>query len=62
MHERYVDDANVVERAMEIGARYDGEQITVTAASIQEDQHIPADERTMTLLKSIAAYIHPSIR
>ena len=62
MHERYVDDSNVVARAMEIGARYDGERITVTAASIQEDQNIPADERTMKLLQSIAAHIHPSIR
>ena len=50
MHERYVDDSNVVARQMEVGARYDGERIVITEESILEDRDVPDDERTMKLL------------
>ena len=62
MHERYIDDSNVVARQMAVGARYNGEVITITDQSIEEDRGIPDDKRTMILFQSIAASIHPSIR
>ncbi len=62
MHERYVDDSNVLARRTEVGARYDGERVIVTDESVQEDRDLPDDERTMKLMQSIAAHIHPSIR
>ena len=62
LHERYVDDTNTIAKKSEVGARYDGERIIITDTSIDEDQGIPDDKRTMTLLQSVAAHIHPSIR
>ena len=62
LHERYVDDTNVVTKQTPIGARYDGEQIVITEATVNEDDGIPHDERTMKLIQSIANTIHPSIR
>ena len=62
MHERYVDDSNVLTKETEVGARYDGTKLIITEESIQEDQGIPEDERTMKLIQSIANDIHPSIK
>ena len=62
LHERYVDDTNLVSRQTAVGARYDGERILITNESITEDEELENDERTMKLLQSIANSIHPSIR
>ena len=62
LHERYVDDTNLVGRQTAVGARYDGEQILITNESVIEDEELQDDERTMKLLQSIANTIHPSIR
>ena len=62
LHERYIDDTNVVATKTAIGARYDGERITISDESITEDEEVPEDERTMKLIQSVAAHIHPSIR
>ena len=62
LHERYVDDTNLVPRKTPIGARYDGERISITPESIEEDRGMADDRRTMELLQSIGSYIHPSIR
>ena len=62
LHERYVDDTNLAGRQTEIGARYNGEQMIVTNESMNEDEGMPSDERTMRLLQSVANSIHPSIR
>ena len=62
LHERYVDDSNVVGRAVERGARYDGEGLVVSGETYQQDEGIPADKRTMLVLQEIASHIHPSIR
>ena len=62
MHERYVDDSNILTKQTEVGARYDGVKLVITEESIQEDQGIPEDERTMKLIQSIAHHIHPSIK
>ncbi len=62
LHERYVDDTNVVTRKTPVGARYDGEQVTVTEASVAEDGGIADDKRTMALLQSVGSHIHPSIK
>ena len=62
LHERYVDDTNLVGRQTAIGSRYGGDGIVITNETIIEDQGISDDERTMKLLQSIANSIHPSIR
>ena len=62
LHERYVDDSNVVTLETEIGARYDGEQLIVTEDTVLQDEGVPADERSMKLLQEIGSHIHPSIR
>ena len=62
LHKRYVDDSNVAGSETPIGARYDGEQLTVNEESIAEDRELEKDHRTMKLLQSIANTIHPSIR
>ena len=62
LHERYVDDSNVVTLETEIGARYDGKQLIVTEDTVLQDEGVPADERSMKLLQEIRSHIHPSIR
>ena len=62
LHQRYVDDSNVVTLETEIGARYDGEQLIVTEDTVLQDEGVPADERSMKLLQEIGSHIHPSIR
>jgi len=62
MHQRYVDDTNVAAKQSEVGARYDGEKIIIHEASIEDDEGVPPDERTMRLLQQFASSIHPSIR
>ena len=62
LHERYVDDTNLVTKQTEKGARYEDGRITVTEESRQEDEDVPDDERTMKILQKIANEIHPSIR
>ena len=62
LHERYVDNTNLAGKQTTVGARYDGERITVTNESIDEDEGMPNDERTMRLLQSVANTIHKSIR
>ena len=62
LHERYIDDTNVVATKTPIGARYDGEKIVVNDESLSADEGIPDDERTMKLIQSVASHIHPSIR
>ena len=62
LHKRYVDDTNIVPRQMARGARYVNGEITITNETIEEDEDIPDDERTMTLFQTIANTIHPSMR
>ena len=62
LHDRYVDDTNIVARQMAVGARYINGQVVITDQSVGEDQDVPDDERTMKLFQSIASTIHPSIR
>ena len=62
LHERYVDDTNLVTKHTEKGARYDGTNLTITEDTMREDEGVQNDERTMKLLKSVANSIHPSIR
>ena len=62
LHERYVDDTNLLGKQTQVGARYEGGQITITQESLLEDTDVPNDERTMKLLQSIANSIHQSIR
>ena len=62
LHERYVDDTNLVGKKCEVGARYENGSIIITQNSINEDEGEPDDKRTMQLLQTIANSIHPSIR
>merc|ERR1719206_403083 len=62
MHQRYVDDTNVMTKATPVGARYNGDGLVTDGASIGEDEALPPDKRTMKLIQSVSSYIHPSIR
>ena len=62
LHERYVDDTNLVGKQTEPGARYNGERLTITEESKNEDEGIAPDERTMKLLQTIANTVHNSIQ
>ena len=62
MHQRYVDDTNVVTKATTVGARYNGDGLVTDEASIGEDEALPPDKRTMKLIQSVSSHIHPSIR
>ena len=62
LHERYVDDTNLAGEQTEPGARYENDVITVTEEARSEDEGLPADERTMKVLQSIANSVHHSIR
>ena len=62
LHQRYVDDTNVVAMQTVVGARYDGDNLVITEESKREDENVPADERTMRFIQSVASHIHPSIR
>lgn len=62
LHKRYIDDSNFATPSVDVGARYDGEKLVYTEESQNEDADMEADKRTMLLLKSVADYIHPSIR
>ena len=62
LHQRYIDDTNLVGEQTEVGARYEDGRIIITDESVREDQDIPDDERTMKLLQSIANSIHHSVR
>ena len=61
LHERYVDDTNLAGEQTEPGARYENDVLTVTEEARSEDEGIPADERTMKVLQSIANSVHYSI-
>ena len=62
LHQRYVDDTNLAGEQTEPGVRYMNGAMAVTEESRDEDEGLPADERTMKVLQSIANSIHPSIR
>ena len=62
LHERYIDDTNMMVKKSEIGARYEDGHIVITEDSINEDEGVPDDKRTMELLQAIANSIHPSIK
>ena len=51
MHQRYVDDTNVVAKQTAIGARYDGERLVINETTTAEDEAVPPDKRTMQLLQ-----------
>lgn len=61
LYERYVDDINIGTEATEKGTRFDG-TMTIDQKSIEEDENVEKDERTMKVLKQIGNSIHPSIQ
>ena len=62
MYKRYVDDVNTVMNATKPGLRYDGTGLVSSRNSIEEDQTLEADERTMRLFKAVADSIHDSMK
>ena len=62
LHERYVDDTNIVAIKTELGARYDGEKLVVNEETVREDEGVPEDKRTMLIFQAVAKHIHPSIK
>ena len=62
LHERYIDDTNMVTKQTEKGAQYDGTNVVITEDTKKEDEGVPDDERTMKFLQAVANSIHQSIR
>ena len=62
MYKRYVDDVNTEMNATKPGLRYDGTGLVSSRNSIEEDQTLEADERTMRLFKAVADSIHDSMK
>ena len=62
MYKRYVDDINLAAKETPLGARYISGNLIVDENAIETDRFIPADRRTMAVIKSIGNDIHPSIQ
>ena len=62
MYERYVDDINIAAKATRPGLKYRDVQVIMEDVSIEEDEKLAPDERTMELIKQIGDDIHPSIQ
>ena len=62
LNERYVDDINMAVQATKPGLRYKEGKLFTDETSIDEDQGMSADKRTMNLIKQVGDDIHPSIR
>ena len=60
-YKRYVDDINNIMTPPKLGVRFDGNKLIEDERSLEEDQVLDADERTMRLFQSVANSIHPSI-
>jgi hypothetical protein len=54
MYGRYVDDSNSAYVATDPGWKFEGGEMTLHQDSIEPDREIPADERTLKLVQSIA--------
>ena len=62
LYKCYVDDVNIVCKAIEAGTGYENGQLTTTAIPTREEAEEPSDKRTMSLIKLIANDIHPSMK
>ena len=60
--ERYIDDINLVTDALEPGTDYVDGKLVKTPEKEVEDMEMPADIRTMNLIKKIANEVHPMIK
>lgn len=59
---RYVDDINLAVDELPVGTRYENGTLLVKEDKVSEDLLIPADMRTMAIVKQIGNSIHPSIQ
>ena len=60
-YKRYVDDISNIMTPPKLGVRFDGDKLIEDERSVEEDQVLDVDERTMRLFQSVANSIHPSI-
>ena len=59
---RYVDDSNLVLRALEPGTRFVNNQLSILKEAEEDDRGVPPDERTAKVLRTIANTVIPMIR
>ena len=59
---RYVDDINLAVDELPVGTRYEDGMLLVKDEKVAEDLSIPADRRTMAIIRQIGNSIHPSIQ
>ena len=62
LFKRYVDDVNLALRAIAAGTRYSDGAIYIDQDAVAQDLDIPADQRTMAIVKAIGNDIHHSIQ
>ena len=61
MYSKYVDDINIIIRALGLGVKWDGRKMTWTQEAEDQDrlEALPDDERTMTEIAKISNIILP---
>ena len=59
---RYVDDVNLAEQEIPLGARYEDGRFVIKQEEIEDDMLIQGDRRTMEIVRDIGNSIHPSIQ
>ena len=62
LFERYVDDTTDDLAALDPGIRYNGKKLVKVAELIEEDRHVPEDQRTMNILKDIGNTIYKCVQ
>ena len=60
--ERYIDDVNFVTDAMDPGTDYEDGKLTINPEKINKDKEVPADIRTMEVIKKVANGVHDMIK
>ena len=62
MYKRYLDDIDLAARETPLGTRYVDGHLTIDESAIESNLVIPAEKRTMAIIKSIGNDIHTSIQ
>ena len=58
---RYVDDTEMIVRALDLGTRFDGGQLVIKEDLVETDNDVQEDRRTMEEVANVASSIHSSI-
>ena len=60
--ERYIDDINFVTDAMDPGTDYEDGKLVIKSETISKDIDVPADIRTMKVIKKVTNGVHDMIK